>query len=146
MVSKTRNQLISIEVTVGANPRKAKQVPCPAKGVTPLQEEKRFVRAALPEVTSATDTGDTCSDDQDIDMLRRCCVHHHLSIVHANGLSYRRGVVGEGVNCRSWLQHAWNCYVVFRISLWPSGGHARLTPTLTGDTDVTSSCNQRVRS
>ena len=39
---------IGIEVTVGANPRKAKQVPCPAKGVTPLQEEKRFVRAALP--------------------------------------------------------------------------------------------------
>ena len=85
---------IGIEVTVGANPRKAKQVPCPAKGVTPLQEEKRFVRAALPEVTSATDTGDTRADDQDIDMRMRCCVHHHLSPVHAHGLRYTRGVVG----------------------------------------------------
>ena len=45
-------------------------------------------------MTSATDTGDTRSDDQDIDMLMRCCVHHHLSTVHANGLSYTLGVVG----------------------------------------------------
>src|SRR5262249_13423257 len=72
---------IGIEVTVGANPRKAKQVPGPAKGVTPLQEDKRFVRAVLPEVTRATDTGETRADDQDIDMLRRCCVHYPLSTV-----------------------------------------------------------------
>jgi hypothetical protein len=89
---------IGIEVTVGANPRKAKHVPGPAKGVTPLQEEKRFVRAVLPEVTRATDTGETRSDDQDIDMRMRCCVHYHLSTVHANGLRSTLGVIGEGVN------------------------------------------------
>jgi hypothetical protein len=66
--------------------------------------------------------------------------------VHANGLSSKLGLVGKGVNGSSWLQHEWNCYVLFRISLWPSGGHERLTPTLTGDTDVTSSFHQRVRS
>src|SRR4029453_8057664 len=87
---------IGIEVTVGANPRKAKHVPCPAKGVTPFQEEKRFVRAALPEVTSATDTGEGCSDDQDFDLRMRCCVHHYLATVHANGLSYK--------HCRSMYQ------------------------------------------
>src|SRR5262249_57828100 len=49
------------------------------------------------------------------------------------------GLVGEGVNGSAWLQHEWNSSVLCRISLWPPRGHERLTPTLTGNTDVTSS-------
>ncbi len=87
-----------IEVAVGPNPRKSKQIPCPAKGFTPLQDDKRFVGAALPQVTGPTDTGDTRSDDQDIDMLmphyvsrcvsrNRCLTRHDFSRIHSYKIS-----------------------------------------------------------
>ena len=56
-------------VRVRSDAGEAEQVPRPADRVARLEDREGLARAALPQPAPGADTGETGSDDQDVDVL-----------------------------------------------------------------------------
>ena len=58
-----------MHVRVGADPRVAEQIPCPADLRTPLDDQETLRWAPLLQVDGGAEAGDAAADDQDIEVF-----------------------------------------------------------------------------